>query len=572
MILFRTAKYGIVTLVIFSSLLLLGCGGCASQKPKDVSAIPNFNELNPNTKSIYAFLLFDQALRQEDSKMIIIALQELSNHNPPPSVYIDAGIFFLENDPKAIIPILKKAIQAHSEETSLHLLYAELLQKTGQSKEAIAHIRKLMEKEPTNMDAKLELVLLLVNAKQHTEAERILLDIPSKDRSGFVEYYHAKALIGMNRFDEALGHLLKALEEMPYFIEGLADAARIYEELGEFENARDYYEKLLFETGQNPEIALRIIYLSLRLKEFEKAQEYFEHNDTENVPFSAAVASMLVEEQYYDAAEDILQKLISSPGAPQELFFYLAAIAYERDKDPIKALQYVDHVQENNANYDRALLLRMQLLIELQRLDEALEVSRKGQQYAKNQKARLFDFIMTEIRLLASLDQMDEAIDKAEELTKLAPEHEGATFLFASLLDQHGEHDEALSMMEKIIKKNPDHYQALNYVGYTLAEKSRDLTRAVRLLRKAVSLSPQSDYILDSLAWALFRSGNTQEAWEIIQKAILVSTTSDPTIWEHYAEIARSLGHKAEARKGYEQALTFNPANAESIKKRLTDL
>ncbi len=571
-----TLKYGITALVLSSSLLLLGCGGCAPQETQNtlkdnLSVAPVTDELSPGAQETFAFLLYDQALRQEDEEAVLNTLHTLDAFNPPVSVYIDAGIFFLESDSSTILPLLKKGLSKYDSAISLHLLYAEVLQKAKQSDEAIAHIRELIKRYPDKLDPKLELALLLVNSKQFEEAEQILLAIKAKDRTAFVNYYHAKALMGMERLDEALPFLLNALKEMPYFTEALADTARIYEVKGMLEEAREYYDRLLYETGNNPEVALRIIFLSLRLKDLEKAMEYYDDMPP-TMNFSAAVASMLVEAQFFDEAENILQKLILEPNAPDELYFYLAAIAYERDNDAQKALFFVHNVKKSNANYGRALLMRMQLLIELQKLEEALNLARLGQKDIAKDHKHYKDFILTEIRLLASIQKLPEAIAKARQVVRQYTDFEEAAYLLASLLDQNREYDAALAVMEGIVKKNPNNYQALNYIGYTLAEKNRDLMRAIKLLQKAVSIAPQQDYILDSLAWALFKSGNTQEAWKVIQKAVSVIRTPDPTIWEHYGDIARSLGYTKEARKGYEEALTFNPDNAESIKKRLSEI
>ena len=46
----------------------------------------------------------------------------------------------------------------------------------------------------------------------------------------------------------------------------------------------------------------------------------------------------------------------------------------------------------------------------------------------------------------------------------------------------------------------------------------------------------------------------------------------DPSIWEHYGDIARRMGLNDEARKAYQKALELKPANAESLRQRLSTL
>lgn len=41
-----------------------------------------------------------------------------------------------------------------------------------------------------------------------------------------------------------------------------------------------------------------------------------------------------------------------------------------------------------------------------------------------------------------------------------------------------GNHNQAMVMMEKTIALDPEHADALNYLGYTLADQATDLERA----------------------------------------------------------------------------------------------
>ncbi len=571
----RILRYCFVLLILLASGLLLGCGGCASHEKvaetKTVTLQKNEKDtkwtLNANATATYMYLLYDQALRQNDTEVLIYALKELSNFNPPVWVYIDAGIFYMDLEPTPILPLIKKGLQSYPDNVSLNLLNAELLQKSGQNKEAIERIRDFGKRHPQNTDAKLELALLLVNSGQHQEADSLLNSITGVERTALVEYYHAKALIGMQRHKEALPYLEKALLELPNFTEALIDLAFIYEQDKNFRKAREIYEVILEQQGHNQEILSRLIYYSLRLKEPQKALEYYEEGPM-TLDLSATIGSMLVEEKYYDLAEPILRKLIELPNAPQELYFYLAAISYERDKNAEQTYTWLSHIKEDHADYIRALLLRLQLLLDLEKYNEALDLVQMGQKKHPENKA----LAVAEVRILATLEDMDKALELSQKNMTKWPDDSEIAFLHASLLDQLGDRKAALAVMEQIVKKHPNHYQALNYIGYTLAEENRDLKRALELLRKAVALSPQSDYILDSLAWALYKLKQLDEAWVTINKVIEIHTTNDPVVWEHYGDIAKALGKKDEARIGYEKALQLSPKNSKSIEKRLDDL
>ncbi len=572
-----TIRHSLMAILLLSSCLLLGCGGCAaSEKNKKISEVISVEigeasvkkaEAPLKAENIFVYLLFNRALQQDHEQNIVITLQELSKFSPPATVFVDAGVWGLENKSKKILPLMETGLEIHPKNISLHLLYAELLQNNGQHDKAIAHIKDFIAQNPHEGDAKIELAILYSNTKQYQEAENILRSMEGEDRTSIVEYYHAKALLGLKKNAQAILHLEKSVEKSPEFMEALNDLAFLYEKNKDLSKARDAYEKMLMVQGNNPELILRVIMLSLRLNEPQKALEYFE--DSPMTPeLTVTVASMFVDVGNFDVAEPILLGLADIPNAPQDLYFYLAAIAYERDKAPDKAYEWLIHIEKNSKFYERALFLRMQLLLDMENFEQALKEARMGKDVTPNDA----QFALAEIRILATLDRFQEALQACDEALKKWPQNADLAFLRASVLDQSGEKDKAFTAMENIIRTNPENFQALNYVGYTLAEQSKDLQRAVSLLRKANELSPNSNYILDSLAWALFKQGENQEAWDVINEAIQAAGVLDPTIWEHYGDIAHSLGKKDEARKGYTKALELSPQNPSTITYKLNRL
>ncbi|MBQ5728057.1 MAG: tetratricopeptide repeat protein, partial [Mailhella sp.] len=136
--------------------------------------------------------------------------------------------------------------------------------------------------------------------------------------------------------------------------------------------------------------------------------------------------------------------------------------------------------------------------------------------------------------------------------------NEKLLFQFAYLHELKGEHEEAMRLMENVVRAFPDNAMALNFVGYNLADKGRELDRALSLIKKAAELEPEADFIADSLAWVCFRLGMNDEAWTHIQRAIQLSQksgTEDPTMLEHYGDIALTQNEQTGARLAYQAAL-----------------
>jgi len=559
--------HSILLLISFiATLSLLGCGGCASQNtiPSAQSVKTVEWNLSVQAQNTYAYLLYDQALRKEDEDLVLVALRKFKSSNMPISMYIESGVWLMSRRSPNTLPALKLGLEKYPRDISLVLLYAESLQDDNQSAQAIDFMRQYIKDNKDSIDAKLEISLLLIKIHKYQEAQNELADIPEKQRTPLINYYMARAFIGLEQTDKAIPFLKKAIKGSPAFIEALAELAYIYEKNLKLKEASALYEKMLKLNDGSQEVLLRIISLYLKQNNVKKALEFVEKGPDSN-EFAMLVATMFIEAKNLTEAEKILLALTKHDDYPPEANFYLAAIAYEKNKNIGNALKWLEKIPKDSDYHKRAVILQIQMLAGENRIGEAL---------AKTQNAKLdyperFDLWQIEIQLLAKLNKLAEALDIATLAIIKWPENAELIFLQASLFDELGDKENALRVMELLLNINPDHHQALNYVGYTLAEKAKDLPRAISLLKRAISLSPHSSYIMDSLAWAQFKAGQLKDAWENINKAVSLKGGADPTVWEHYGDIATALGNTAEAKKAYTEALRYIPADFNGVRKRL---
>jgi Flp pilus assembly protein TadD len=72
----------------------------------------------------------------------------------------------------------------------------------------------------------------------------------------------------------------------------------------------------------------------------------------------------------------------------------------------------------------------------------------------------------------------------------------------------------------------------MNGLGYILVDANIDPSRGLRFCRKAVDRSPQNAAYLDSLGWAYYKTGNTQEARVWLRRAFDIAP-HNPVIRAH---------------------------------------
>ena len=126
-------------------------------------------------------------------------------------------------------------------------------------------------------------------------------------------------------------------------------------------------------------------------------------------------------------------------------------------------------------------------------------------------------------------------------------------------LDRWGE---AEADLQRAVDLAPEEPMALNYLGYSWAERGLRLEEAFQLLEKALEKTPESGAIVDSIGWAQHQLGRYEEAVLNLEKAAALEP-SDPTITDHLGDVYWRLDRRIEARYQWRRALELEPTPAQ---------
>lgn len=157
-----------------------------------------------------------------------------------------------------------------------------------------------------------------------------------------------------------------------------------------------------------------------------------------------------------------------------------------------------------------------------------------------------------------------------EEGLEMDPDHAELHFRLGALLDKMGQKKQSIQQLKTAIKKDPFHVQALNYLGYTYAEKGINLDEAEDLIRRALKFRPNDGFILDSLGWVYFKKKKYDEALIELEKAWKLAP-NDPVIGEHLADTYAKKILWDKALKTYRRVLELNPKDKENILKKMKE-
>ncbi len=207
------------------------------------------------------------------------------------------------------------------------------------------------------------------------------------------------------------------------------------------------------------------------------------------------------------------------------------------------------------------------------KVNEAIELLRRtlgdGERtgLAAEKMAELTDALANSLERAGKTKEAIALLGKALEAR---PRDEVLLYALGGAYEKSGDSEAAVGQMKALLTLDPDNADALNFLGYTYAERGVKLDEAEKLVSKAVELKPENGYFLDSLGWVFFKKGDFGKAISLLEKANALSGP-EATILEHLGDAYRSAQRLADAAAAYRKALTaVEPGTpSEEAKQRL---
>ena len=198
-------------------------------------------------------------------------------------------------------------------------------------------------------------------------------------------------------------------------------------------------------------------------------------------------------------------------------------------------LEDIDPLQDSEAAYYQALCYS-----KLGRAPDALSalelVIDKESNFLKLVQAKMIRafLLTTERRFIEAEAALKAMIDEGVESVQV---YSNYGYVLWSL----GRGGEGIAWLNKALAKEPDNANALNSMGYLLADQGVMLDKALALCRRALILRQDNPPYLDSVGWVYHKMGQDRMALTYLQKA--VAAEPDNTDFRiHMVEVERSLG------------------------------
>jgi Flp pilus assembly protein TadD len=141
----------------------------------------------------------------------------------------------------------------------------------------------------------------------------------------------------------------------------------------------------------------------------------------------------------------------------------------------------------------------------------------------------------------------------------------------AELLLQADEWDAAQPLMERAVALRPNDASVLNFAGYSALERRKDVKQSLARIETAWAKEPQNASIADSLGWAYFLTGRTDDAVTLLETAQR-GEPGNAVIVEHLGDAYWQAGRKFQARYNWRAAALLAEAEmATRLEAKLRD-
>jgi tetratricopeptide (TPR) repeat protein len=171
-------------------------------------------------------------------------------------------------------------------------------------------------------------------------------------------------------------------------------------------------------------------------------------------------------------------------------------------------------------------------------------------------------------QMLRDANRSPEAIKRLEAANVRLPDNIEIKYELGMLYERNQRLNDTERLLREVIALDPGHAHSYNALGYSFADRNQRLPEALKLITRALEISPNDPFIMDSMGWIKFRLGDYAAAVQYLEKAYRVRPEAD--IAAHLGEVLWVAGQPDAAKEYLKKGLEKEADNAtllETIKR-----
>ncbi len=440
-------------------------------------------------------------------------------------------------------------------------MYAITYLRLGQPENAAVYVKEILSGfDGRSVDEAMAVKQLLAKETTTENAYLVLQKLnDTEDKNEHLLILQSRYAAQLKKYDESLAILDQVLEIDPSLHEVLIIKAKVLTAQGRHEEAAVLIKQLLDELPENNALRLQYARMLVEQQNLEAAIKQYSilyERMPEDAGIALSLALLNIETKKLDKAVEVFEHLLEIDKKIPVANYYLGRIAQNQGDDK-QAVAYYLRVKYGEYVFDAQLRTGV-LLAVLGKTDEGLAkleaLAEEQTDWALRVKSYLAqgEILRHQKRYKEGVEMYSRALQQKRDDTNLLY----ARGLMAEKVDRL---DMAEADLLKVISKEPDNANALNALGYTLADRTLRYQEALDYIKRAAELVPDDPAILDSLGWVSYRLGKMDEALKWLSKAF--EMLEDAEIAAHYGEVLWQSNQKGKAREIWEKGKLLNADN-----------
>jgi tetratricopeptide (TPR) repeat protein len=547
-------------LIAATALAATTLAACAQVPRGERKEIKEANDL-----PLYEFLLGEIALQRGETELAAKTYLELARKTRDPRVARRAvEVASKANRPELAVEAAK--VWSEIEPASLQALQvtAALLANARRAEEAQPYVEKLLASEGVNVaNAFLQLNRLLSGNPDKAGNARLMRNLAAKHpQLAEAQFAVAQAASLANDDEAALAAARRAQQLRADWEPAVLIEAQILQKKSPGAAAKRLGE-FVAKHPDSAEARLNYARALVLDKRYPEAREQFQTvlaASPGNAEVAYAVGVLAFQLKEYKVAEDTLQRVLGMRYRDPDGVRYLLGQVSEAQKRWSQAIQWYEQIQEG----EQALSARLRTagaMAKLGRLEDARKYLR---QVATDNPGEAVQLTVVEAQLLRDANRHQDAFALLGAALQTQPEQPELLYDYALTAEKLERFDLLETNLRKLIQVRPEHAHAYNALGYSFAERNLRLPEARKLIEKALELSPEDFYIVDSMGWVQYREGDLKGAAATLRRAY--GGRPDAEIGAHLGEVLWQLGERDEARRVWDEARKTAPENETLLK------
>ncbi len=349
-------------------------------------------------------------------------------------------------------------------------------------------------------------------------------------------------------------HLNEALAINPDYLEASLLKIQLLKKQQRSQEAINLLEKTLKKQPDNINLRLELVRMLVAQKQTKKAAIQIKRlADMDiNPEVIFAISLLSIEINRLDDARKYLERLYKYRLYASEAAYFIAQLEASRE-NYAEAETWFKRVKQGRYTFEAYLGLAI-VYSQQEKFDQAFKLLDHSQ--AGNSKQSL-EILQIKAEVHAQAKNYKKAYEIYTEALKMAPNNHDLLYGRAMLAEKFDRIDLLEKDLHAIIAENPKDNQALNALGYTLANRTDRYQEALQYIERALKIAPEDIATLDSMGWVLYKLGRNEEALSYLKKAY--DKDNDPEIAAHYGEVLWALGRTEQARAIWRKALKKHP-------------